>query len=321
LLENRHAFLRESRIDSLHGKQTAARYQKPINPTDPNIKPMKLRAPNSFRSHAATLAPLLGLALLSLMVSPVEAASSITNPLTGFTGDTQANFPGQPATLAGSGLNVTFVWGGGPGAWERIDFNTSGATYGSHSGGGPQAGRNYLRTDQNDYATVGFTAYVTVNRSTRDSVFFGLGKGDLGASKAPDLGTGNASVFLDLQDGFDNASRRIQSGTNTDTEVGWNPMTTVTGPMRLRMEYDALAQTVVYAIDYAPSGAFVADQTFATVDVSPLAAEWAGGEASSIYFGGQNGVTFSNFEVAVIPEPSAALLLLGAGALGFRRRR
>jgi hypothetical protein len=263
----------------------------------------------------------MGLIQALLGVTIARGASSFSNTLTGFTGDTQQNFPAQPATLVGSGLNVTFIWDGGAGAWERIDFTGSGATFGSHAGGGPQTGRNYLRTNATDYATVGFSAFVTVDRGTRDSVYFGMGKGDLGEFKAPDLKTGNASVFLELQDGFDNASRRIQSGTNTDVEAGYDTMTTITGPMRLRMDYDPLAQTVIYSIDYNPSGAFVADQTFAPVDVSSITPEWAGGESSSIYFGGQNGVTFTNFEVVVIPETSTALLTLAAGFLTFRRRR
>lgn len=266
------------------------------------------------------------LAIMCLMpliigVTDAKGASSISNTLSGFTGDSQQSFPSQPATLIGSGLNVSFVWGGGAGAWERIDFTGSGATFGSHAGGGPQSGRNYLRTDVADYASVGFSAFVTVDRGTRESVFFGMGKGDLGEFKAPDLKTGNASVYLDLQDGFDNASRRIQSGTDADTEAGYDTLTTVTGPMRLRMDYDVIAKNVTYSIDYNPSGAFVADQTFAPVDVSSITAEWAGGESSSIYFGGQNGVTFTNFEVVVIPEPSTALLTMAAGFLVFRRRR
>jgi hypothetical protein len=282
---------------------------------------MKIRFFPTAPRNTNAIAALSGLALVCFLTTSSHAASSISNTLTGFTGDTQANFPNQPSTLAGSGLNVTFVWGGGPGAWERIDFSASGATFGSHSGGGVADGRNYLRTNQTDYATVGYTAYVTVNRPTRDSVFFGMGKGDLGLFKVPDFQTGNASVFLELQEGFDNASRRIQSGTNTDTEVGYDGMTTITGPMRLRMTYNPSAQTVAYAIDYNPSGAFVADQSFAAVNVSSIMSEWSGGEASSIYFGGQNGVTFSNFEVTVIPEPASALWILGAGAMAFRRRR
>jgi hypothetical protein len=292
--------------------------------TQKNILPMKICNVRQLHVHVSNLASLAGLALLCMEASPANAAASITNSLTGFTGTSQTNFPAQPSTLTGSSLNVSFVWGGGDGAWEKIDFSASGATFGNHQGGAN--GRNYLRTDDVNYATdtVGFTAYVTVDRSTRESVFFGMGDGALGQFKQPDSNLGNASVFLDLQEGFDNASRRLIGGTvgsPTDAEVAYDGMTTVTGPMRLRMEYDGAADTVVYSIDYSPIGAFVADQTFAAVDLSSIAAEWAGGENSRIYFGSQGGVTFTDFSVTVIPEPAAALL----GSLAFlgllRRRR
>ncbi len=267
--------------------------------------------------------PLLGFTLLCLAASAANGATSLTNSLTGFTGNSEdGSGANQPPTLGGSGLNVSFIWPDGDTAWEKIDFGATGATFGNHQGGAN--GRNYLRTNETDYATVGFTAYVTVDRPTRQSVYFGMGTATLGEFKQPDVNSGNASVFLDLQEGFDNASRRIlggSSGTPTNVESGYTPMTTITGPMRLRMVYDAVAATVTYTIDYGPSGAFVADTSDFVVDVSSITAEWAGGESSSIYFGGQQGVTFSDFSVTVVPEPSTAMLLLGFSALAFRRRR
>lgn len=259
---------------------------------------MKYHPSNPLRSQTFAVAPLLGILLISLAAHPVEAASSLTNSLTGYTGTSQDNYPAQPGFLAGSGLDVTFVWGGGAGAWEKIGFDSSGAAFGYFHGGSD--GRNYLRTLDNNYAPVSFSAYVTVNRATRQSVFFGMGTGDLGSYKAPDAGSGNASVFLELQDGYDNGARHVLGGTPgapSNVEVGYNAMTNVTGLMRLRMDYNAVAKTVVYSIDYNPSGAFVADQTFPAVDVSSIAPEWTAGEKSSIYFGGQGNMIFSNFVV------------------------
>ena len=66
-----------------------------------------------------------------------------------------------------------------------------------------------------------------------------MGTGNLGTFKQPDVGTGNASVFLELQDGWDNASRRVlggTAGTPSDVQDGYDPMTSVTGLMRLRMD-------------------------------------------------------------------------------------
>lgn len=277
---------------------------------------MKYRTSRPLLTRVSALPALAGLSLLCLAASCVKAATSVTNSLTGFTGTSQTNLPDQPVTLADSGLNVSFVWGGGDGAWEKIDFSISGATFGNHQAG--TNGRNYIRTNDDDYVTdtVGFTAYVTVDRPTRQSVFFGMGDAALGQFKQPDVNTGNASVFLDLQEGFDNASRRLSGGTlgtPTNLEVAYDALITVTGPMRLRMEYDAIANTVVYAIDYSPAGDFVADQTFSAVDLSSIAPEWSDGENSRIFFGSQGGVTFTDFSVEVVPEPSVFLL----GGLAF----
>lgn len=285
-----------------------------------HIQLLEHSVPNPILSHFSSKASLLGALLLCLMASPAEAASNLTNSLTSYNGTSQDNYPGQPAFLTGEGLDVAFVWGGGAGAWERIGFNASGATFGGNtpSGNGNGDGRNYLRTVDDNYAPISFTAYVTVNRASRQSVFFGIGSGNLGSFKAPDIGSGNASVFLELQDGYDNGSRRVlggTAGTPTNVEVGYDGMTTVTGLMRLRMDYDAVAKTVTYAIDYAPSGAFVADQTFPAVDVSSIAPEWTGGEKSRIYFGGQGyvnagnriGITFTDFLVTTAAVPPGSI--------------
>lgn len=152
-----------------------------------------------------------------------------------------------------------------------------------------------------------------------------MGTGALGNLKAPDLGSGNANVYLDLQDGFDNGSRRVLGGTSgapTNVEDGFTALDNITGQMRFRMIYDAVAETVDYAIDYTPSAVFTAEQSFATVDVASISPEWAAGEDSSIYFGGQGGLYFTDFQVDVIPEPSVSLLgLLAVGCSLIRRRR
>jgi PA14 domain len=251
-----------------------------------------------------------GLSLLFMGASPAQAGGSLVNSLTGFTGHSQSNFPSQPAALSGSGLNVSFVWGGGAGAWERISFSPSGATFGSNTPGstGSHKGRNYLRTHEMNFSGSSFRAFVTVSRPSRVAVFFGIGNAALGDWKQPDVGTGNASAFLELQEGYDNASRRLVGGTSatpTNVQVGYDGMANVTGLMRLRMDYNAIAKTVVYAIDYSPSGAFVADQVFPLVNVSSIAPEWEGGENSRIFFGGQGNVVFTDFVVDTAGFPFA----------------
>ncbi len=253
---------------------------------------------------------LLGFAILSSVASPVNAAGNIANSLTGFTGHSQNNFPSQPTTLNGSGLNVSFVWGGGEGAWERIVFDNTGAAFGGNAPGwaGSDAGRNYLRTNEVNFANTSFRAFVTVSRPTREAVFFGVGNAALGDWKQPDVGTGNAAAFLELQEGYDNASRRLMGGTSatpTNAQVGYDGMANVTGLMRLRMDYNAILKTVSYAIDYNPSGAFVADQAFPQVSVTSIAPEWEGGENSRIFFGGQSNVVFTDFVIDTAGFPFA----------------
>jgi len=276
--------------------------------TNPNPERSLLANAALPRSHVSCVVPLLGMVLVCLAASPAEAASSLTNALTEYSGTSQDNYPNQPAFLDGSGLQASFVWNGGAGAWEKINFDSTGATFGSFHGGSD--GRNYLRTVDTVFSPVAFTAYVTVNHTSRQAVFFGMGTGDLGSSKSPDVGTGNASVYMELQDGYNNASLRRLGGTPTapiNTEVSYTAMTTVTGLMRLRMVYDPVAKTATYAINYNPTSQnpadFVADQTFPAVDVSSIAPEWTAAEKSSIYFGGENSMTFSNFVVnAVVPS-------------------
>lgn len=236
----------------------------------------------------------------SVQLLVADGPTTLTNSLTNFTGSSQSSFPGQPFTLFNTGLNVAFIWDGGDGAFEKIAFTSSGATFGSFNAG--DGGRNYLHTNATNYASVPFSAYVTVDRSTREAIFFGLGKGARAVLGQPDASTGNASVFLELQGGFDNVSRQVLGGSvasPTSVQVGFTEMTTVTGPMRLRMDYKPTAATVTYSIDYNPSGPFVADQIFDAINVSSIAPEWTSGEASSIYFGGENGMTFTDFSVEV----------------------
>ena len=175
------------------------------------------------RFHVYTMAVIVGFYLLCLAAVPAEAASSLTNSLTAYTGTSQDNYPAQAAFLAGSGLEASFVWGGGAGAWEKIGFGSSGASFGSFRPGAD--GRNYLRTTDNLYAPVNFTAYVTVDRTTRQSVFFGMGTGAVIAPVGRFVYQGREAVLSDAQAGpvarrlFD-ALTGIQYGRHPDP-YGW----------------------------------------------------------------------------------------------------
>jgi fibronectin type 3 domain-containing protein len=255
--------------------------------------------------------------LIVASVLPSQAASDLTNPLNTYVGNSQANFPEQPAFLAASGLDVSYVWDGGAGAWEKIDFFDTtavspqfpGARFGANTGGGATEGRNYLRTMETDYHTKSFTAFVTVRRTNANAVaFFGLGAGQLaGFSKSPDRGSSNASAYVELQDGFPNASRRV-TGDSIDTEAGYNELNQLTSPaLRMRLQYSSTAQTITYTFDYDYDGiAFQEDQILPTFSVAAQAVEWFGGDRASIYFGGDRSVVFSDLVITTASAPAPA---------------
>ncbi len=283
-------------------------------------------------------------ALLAASLLPSYAASDLVNALNTYSGTSQDGDNGatQPAFLTDppeSGLEVSFLAPGfiAADAWETVYFNNTtppvgefpGVKFGGNRGnptqGGGNDGRNYMRTVETDYNTKDFTAYVTVRRSipsvtgNRRSVFFGLGTGLRNGGNAPDQGTANGSVFLELQNGFGNASRRLigdplpNESSNQFTEFNWEPLTTVSDDaMRIRMVYDSVASTVSYAIDYGYDGVtFVADQLIdeendsaPTTPAAKQAGEWAGGDRASIYFGGDRSVVFTDLVIDVTDPPT-----------------
>jgi fibronectin type 3 domain-containing protein len=263
-----------------------------------------------MKTHKSLLA-----AFLAATAGITHAATDLSNSIDTYTGNSQADFPAQPAFLASSGLDVSFVWAGGAGAWEKIDFFPAvpdptpqfrGAKFGANSGGGPAAGRNYLRTVETDYHTKDFTAFVTVRRAAASSsVFFGMGTAQLGLFKAPDVETNNAAAFLELQSGFPNASRRV-TGDSINNEVGYNPLNqTTSNALRMRMQYNSTAQTVTYTLDFDHDGVtFVADQTLPTFSIATQVGEFFLGDRASIYFGGDSSVVFTDLTITTTQAPA-----------------
>jgi hypothetical protein len=253
--------------------------------------------------------------LVAAAGASVDAAVSMSSSLTGYSGNTSQS--GFRTVLTGAGLEAVAIppWETG---WEQIDFDSTGAKFGVYRAGWD--GRNYLRTVETDYFTTSFTATVTVDRTARYGVWFGMGTGQRGSYYAPDVPDwGNAingTVHVNLQSGWDNVSWGIDDGTSF-SEKGYTGMNSITGLMQLKMNYDAVAKTVAFAIDYGADGIY--EQNINAFDVSPAIAAMSGGDRGSIYFGGGDGLAFTNFSV-VVPEP-ATMLLLGLGCLVLRKRR
>jgi hypothetical protein len=258
---------------------------------------------------------------LALLMAQAHAASDITNPLTSYTG-----FSSDAATrtaLSTDGLEPVSNGSGN----ERIAFSTSGVNFGdNNTAGGLWQSRNYLRTlvANSDYHTVDFTAEISVIRNTRQAVFFGMGTGFRGSFNAPDRkdtggnpNVNNPSIFIELQDGFNNAAlmRNGTGITSASQQVSFTTMTTVTSPnpMRIRMVYSKVQNTMTYSIDYEYTGTFTADQTFTAVDLSPISAQWASGGRASIVFGAgdssaNSGIVFKDLSVVTTAVTAPAVV-------------
>jgi hypothetical protein len=252
------------------------------------------------------------------MGSAADAASSLANSLTGFAGDSSQ--PATQAALAAAGLNVSST-----DAEPSITFDLDGAHFGLATAG--DAGRNYVRTSDSDYATLGFIAEITIETTSDDqAVFIGLGAGETALFGTPDWSTQFSSASFWLEFTNDKFTRfRTANDVNAfgDTLVtgGLDP-----GLHRFRMTFDPASNSLLGEIDknYA-GGPFFADAVTSNFPIntsSLFGADGWPGEPSRIFFGGDDGAIFRDLSITVIPEPGTAVLMLGGFvALAGRRCR
>ncbi|MCA9259323.1 MAG: hypothetical protein KDA61_08995 [Planctomycetales bacterium] len=264
------------------------------------------------------------LAIACVCTAPADAATSLSDSLTGFSGDT-TEFSLQQS-LASAGFDVFSVDGLAEDFTSNpaVVFDGAGAHFGlayELDGGGGDGGRNYIRTIESDYAFSSFRAEVTIDvdlglaGSAFQQVFFGMGTGETALFGVPDWSTQNSSTFMAPEPGF------IKTWSSSNDVNAWNDNDAVAGlegngVHRLQMTYNADSRTIVYSIDINYDGSvFVSDYAAPPLDLNSVSCpDGCGGgteanlfdefdgwplEASSIYFGGDDGVIFRDFAVVI----------------------
>ncbi len=248
--------------------------------------------------------------LLSLVATSVASgAVNVNNSLTGFTGDST-----QPATqtaVAAAGLNF-FEFGD---AVTKVSFDANGAAFGV---GQPDSeGRNYMRTIDTDYANVNFVAEISIVTPDIDAqdAYFGLGAGDANPEffRTPDRLTDNSSIMywgeneIDVTGDFPPSLEVLRAKNQGSFSIFKGPATGLgNGTHRVRLSYDRFRKVADFAFDVNyESGPFVADHTL-SMDTSTLYGPdgWPT-EPSRIYFGGDEGTIFKDFNVNVLTTPIA----------------
>jgi hypothetical protein len=259
-----------------------------------------------------TIALRIGLLLPSMLAltEAAMAASSFTNSLTGFTGNST-----QTATqtaVAAAGFNFSATQGSfedPPGTFldPTIEFAATGAQFGNLIAS--DGGRNYMRTNDTDYANVSFVAEVTWITSdiASQASYFGLGSAEFGSFRIADWGTAFSAAQLFQE--INLTTPEVFTLKNRNTLVLFDEGTDApgldTGTNRLRLTYDWFRKTADFAIDvnYA-GGEFVADVTVPTVNTLNLyGADGWPTEPGRIYFGGDDGGIYKDFQVTVSSTP------------------
>lgn len=234
---------------------------------------------------------------------------------------------GLPAHAA-SNLSLSLTDSSGLNAFSNtaetaVVFDAAGAHFGTGAPG--DGGRNYLRTNDSDYATVGFAAEITFETTTDDqAIFIGLGSGDTALFGTPDWSTQLSSASF-----WPETSNNKFVRFRTANDVNAFADTLVTGGLdpgthRFRITFTPATNQLLGEIDknYA-GGAFVADAVTLNSPTSTATLFAPDGwptEPSRIFFGGDDNAVFRNLTVTVVPEPATlAMLLLGLAAY-FRPR-
>lgn len=228
---------------------------------------MRLKAMSTMIPRAV-----LTMTLVCCLATGAWAASSITNSLSGFTGN--STLPATQTAVSAAGFNFYSTAGLNDPDFTMdptVVFDATGANFGTLFGG--DGGRNYMRTNDSDYATVSFVAEITFETSDLDlqDAFIGMGAGDTALFGWPDWSTQFSSVILTPEINVTGLLTTMYTTNDTPIFANNDAPGLGAGINRLQMTYDAGAKTVVFSADYNyTGGAFVADASTPAVDVSTL---------------------------------------------------
>jgi hypothetical protein len=190
----------------------------------------------------------------------------MVNSLTNYTGDsTQLD---TWVSLGADSLQVTDTVS----ADQAIVFDSTGAAFGTVTNGA--SGRNVLRTTETNYNASSFEAYVTIDFETDQNAVIAMGPAVL----APlDIGYGIPDLNAQGVDGImgeltSSQAKLIRSidGVAIDTVTN---VATAAGTHRLKLSYDATAETVTVSVDQDYTGVFDEDINMGTFSTTNM---WVG---------------------------------------------
>lgn len=195
-----------------------------------------------------------------------DAQHFMVNPLTSYSGNST-----QLVTFVALGadsLQVTDT----ESADQAIVFDGAGAAFGTVTSG--VDGRNVLRTTETNYNASSFEAYVTINFETDQNAVIAMGPAVL----APlDIGFGVPDLNAQGVDGImgeftSTYAKLLRSIDGAATEILTN-VVTAAGTHRLKLAYDAVAETATVSVDVGYTGVFVEDIDMGTYSTAGM---WAG---------------------------------------------
>jgi len=217
---------------------------------------------------------------------------------------------------------------------SQVAFTSSGVSFNGTCHVEYNAGRAYLRTKSSNLLNQSFIAEVTMN--------FGKNKDEYGQliQHIALFGIGGSGVNTTSYNEPLDPTMKIMPHTYLPSHPDWDGrigMRDVAedgsgtpwsiwagnnqeGIYRLRLTYEQNIRSVLFEVDWNYDGQNFTSDSSIYMDASDNIQNSTNFLSSKLFFGGSDGVTFS--DLSLVPEPSAlSLLAVGLGGLAMMRRR